>query len=108
MDNLHKIYRKGRERIMRGRLKSFDDLPSPHQKNFIEIKKTLVEIYGKEIEVSVFGSFYHGFWDELSDYDVLVNEKTNDNFIKIKELESTLNIKINVLLFNIKEKITIP
>lgn len=93
---------KGRERIDRGKLKSFYDLPEKHQKIFSEIKNAL-----DVDDVYVFGSFYHGFWDEFSDYDVTINKKITD-VEKIKQLESTLKIKINVLLIDKKGEIKIP
>ena len=89
-----KMTYKGRERTRRGSLQSFDGLPEYIQKNFIKIKFFLIGYFGKEIEVYVHGSFKHGYWDELSDYDVIIYEKLDhniDNYI----LEG-IGVKANV------------
>jgi len=65
---------KGRERLVRGRLKTFEDLPIEVQNDFKIIKETIIENLGRELDVFVFGSYNHGNWDELSDYDVIINE----------------------------------
>jgi predicted nucleotidyltransferase len=72
------VNHKGREREFRGQLKSFDELPLERQENFRVIKEFIFELLGV-VPIFVFGSHYHGFWDEFSDYDVAVlsNEKPN-------------------------------
>jgi predicted nucleotidyltransferase len=94
MEPIKFIY-KGRERIKRGTLSSFDDLPDYIKNDFISIKKFLVEHFGKEIEAYVHGSFKHGYWDELSDYDVIIYEKANC-FELDKLIKETLAIKANI------------
>jgi|ERR1035437_2821718 hypothetical protein len=94
MMNVDKITYKGRERLKRGTLKSFTDLPVDIQKKFINIRLFLVEYFGNELEVYVHGSYKHGCWDELSDYDVIIYEKLGhniDNYI----LEN-IGVKANV------------
>jgi predicted nucleotidyltransferase len=71
------LERKGRIRVNRGKLKSFDLLPQNVQENFKVIKNILCELIGSETNVYVFGSFYWGFWDEESDYDILLDYEKN-------------------------------
>lgn len=65
--------RKGRIRLLRGKLESFDGLSIDQQNNFKTIKKVICDLLGSETNVYVFGSFFWGFWDEKSDYDVLLD-----------------------------------
>jgi predicted nucleotidyltransferase len=76
METLKRKY-KGRVRLVRGQLESFEELPSLVKTDLIEIKKILNDYFNKELDVFVFGSYYHGFWDEFSDYDVIINEGNN-------------------------------
>ena len=103
-----KIVLKGRERIKRNPLENFKDLPQEKQENFIEIKKLLNEYFNKNIDVYVFGSFKHGYWDEFSDYDVIIYERCNTKFIN-NLISEKLNLKVNVNYFEKKVgEISIP
>ena len=88
------LYKK-RLRNKRGPLTDFFDLPTEKQENFIKIKAFLIEYFGKELDVYVWGSYKHGYWDELSDYDVITYEMGN-----AREIDSLifkkLNLKVNV------------
>ena len=97
------IIRKGRYRENRGKLKSFYDLPEYVQNNFIQIKNEL------QTDTYIFGSFYWGFWDKQSDYDVF----TDILIEKRLEIENTFkekyNINVNIMSpTNIIDKILIP
>jgi len=89
---------KGRERELRGRLKSFEELPTEKQKVFKTIKDKVEEIVGKKLDVYVFGSHHHGYWDELSDYDILIDGFTGIDLQTM--LKETLHYKIDVLYFH--------
>jgi len=67
--------RHGRERTRRGHLKSFSDLPVDVQEKFKTLSKEILEADPNIDNVYVFGSYYWGFWDELSDYDAAIEQK---------------------------------
>jgi predicted nucleotidyltransferase len=84
---------KGRERIVRGKLNNFTDLPVDKQEVFKKIKETINEHISTE--VYVFGSYNHGYWDEQSDYDVIV---LNDNYIDMLEIiRGKVGVKIDIM-----------
>jgi predicted nucleotidyltransferase len=99
---------KGRIRTHIGRLKSFDNLPIKNQNELKEIKSFLEEYLGKPIIANLYGSYYHGFADEFSDYDIIISErgdlKTLDSIIREK-----LKYNVNVLYYDVKiSEIIIP
>ena len=97
--NEDKIIIKNRLRTKRGKLMSFDDLPIKAKEDFINIKKKLIEYYNKNLDVYVFGSYFHGFWDELSDYDVIINESRISVDLD-ERIYKDVNLKVNVLCIN--------
>ena len=101
------ITRKGRRREYKGTLENFYDLPKYAQDIFIKIKKIIIEKYGIN-EVYVFGSFYWGFWDSKSDYDVLVQDHINSNemFLMFRD-EYNMDVNVSNQRF-FKKKILIP
>lgn len=111
------IFFKDRLRQKRGKLTSFECLPLNHQNNFILIKNKLQEIFGKNLNVYVFGSFYWGSWDDLSDYDVRLeyihnNYEPDERLEKIEdirqELTKNLGVKVDVLIMQGDFGILIP
>lgn len=93
------IERKGRIRTIKGRLSSFDSLPQEKQLIFKSIKKVIDDVFKKNINVYVFGSFYWGFWDEFSDFDVTLDFELKDNtteISKIIEILTKLNIETDI------------
>ena len=89
------IIRKGRQREFIGRLQFFNDLPIKNQQSFKEIKEFLNEYFNKDVEAYVYGSYLHGFSDEYSDYDILINEAFDRNEIDgliFKKLNYEANI----------------
>lgn len=85
---------KGRERIFRGVLEKFEDLPLEKQENFKLIKQAIQEELNCELDMFVFGSFNHGYWDENSDYDVSV---VGHDFIMLDSIiKEKTNLKVNV------------
>jgi DNA polymerase sigma len=85
---------KGRDRVLRGVLENFSDLPIDKQNNFKFIKQAIEETLNDKYQMYVFGSFNHGFWDEESDYDVNLIGKSNVNLNQIISIKT--NLKVNV------------
>jgi predicted nucleotidyltransferase len=86
MGDIGTIFRKGRTRPNRGKLKSFNDLPLDAQTAFTKIKNELNSLLGDDRNIYVHGSFYWGFWDDESDYDVTVDWVDFD----IREIQNKL------------------
>jgi len=101
------IVYKQRIRNRRGRLESFTDLTQKAQKDLIKVKKKLCEKFQKELEVYVYGSYYHGYWDDESDYDVVISEKC-DYIALDNELFKECGFKVNVQGIEKKLNILIP
>lgn len=90
---MNKIVVKGRERLMRGKLSNFTDLPVEKQNIFKKIKHSINEYFSTE--VYVFGSHNHGYWDEQSDYDVIV---INNNYIDILDsIREIVGVKVDIM-----------
>lgn len=97
------LYKK-RERLDRGKLKSFDDLPKTIQNSFISIKNKINES-NPNTKCFVMGSFYWGFWDEMSDLDIVVDTPIEN----IQEIKDSLpNIKFDILNIKLFREIEIP
>jgi len=92
---IQSVIKKDRERIFKGKSTCLSDLPEHKQNIFKEIKKLIHEFYGKEIDVYFFGSHKNGWWDELSDYDIMISDKYMNEDIK-NFLESKLKLKIDI------------
>lgn len=88
---------KGRERIDRGQLKNFGDLPLEKQKVFSTIKNKIEEIFEKTVDIYVFGSHHHGYWDEHSDYDILIGEIPEISLQK--KIKEVLDSNVDILYF---------
>lgn len=70
------LIRHDRERIRRGQLKTFTELPFCAQEKFKLVAKEVKELDPTVEDVFVYGSYYWGFWDDKSDYDVRINTRT--------------------------------
>lgn len=90
-------------RVSRGKLKNFDDLPNDIKFNFKNIKKNIDLLYNKNVGVEIFGSFYRGNWCESSDYDVVITEPGLNCFEISKLISEKLGFKVDV--FYSKQKI---
>jgi hypothetical protein len=97
------MIRKGRERPNRGLLQNFEDLPIERQEMFRNIKKILVEYFKKDIDVCVAGSHFYGYWDELSDYDVSINEK-EFNYLELVDFIKSNSIQFHVVIMSVVMK----
>ena len=95
------VVHKGRIRNFIGRLASFDDLPMKNQDELKEIKNFICEELNKEIDVYVFGSFYHGFADDFSDYDLILSEKCDLRSIGLMVKEK-LGYSVDLLHYDSK------
>ena len=93
---MDKIVIKGRERLKRGELMNFTDLPVERQEIFKKIKKSINEII--DADVYVYGSHNHGYWDEESDYDVIVSGETIGLTINLTDKVITeIGVKTDIL-----------
>lgn len=108
---------KNRERTFRGPLSSFKKLPEDKQQIFIHLANVIREILSEEAKVYVFGSFYWGFWDESSDYDVIVDYSSvkkpmaeiAKGIIKAHEvLNKEMGVKVDIVTINQNTGILIP
>ncbi len=92
-----KIIIKNRERDRRGQVKSFNDLPNDVKNNFKKIKEFIEVYFNKEMDVRVTGSHLEGWYDEFSDYTVVINEDTN-----LTELKSLLvnELQLDITIFS--------
>jgi predicted nucleotidyltransferase len=90
---MNKMIVKGRERLMRGRLNSFTDLPVEKQEVFKNIKKSINEVI--DVDVYVYGSHNHGYWDEESDYDVMI---FSENYVDLNDkVRTEVGVKTDIL-----------
>ena len=96
-----KVLYNGRERDRRGQIANFDDLPTNVKDNFRKIKESIEKHFNKEIDVRVIGSHLEGYYDELSDYDVVIDEECN-----VTELEEIVSnecqLDVNIIFETIK------
>jgi predicted nucleotidyltransferase len=92
---MDKIVIKGRERKYRGILSNFFDLSIEKQEIFLNIKKSISEYFNKEIDVYIWGSHKHGFWDEQSDYDVIIYEMVDISEVQ-KKITEKLGVKVEI------------
>jgi predicted nucleotidyltransferase len=105
---MNTIFYKNSNRILRGKLKKFADLPNFVQNDFKEIKKIIQDCLNDEIIVYVFGSFYLGHWNEDSDYDVAVTDLIDTSKI-VGELQKKISKKVDIIVYkNSSNLIPIP
>ncbi len=97
------IYKK-RERLCRGKLNNFNDLPEKTRDEFSKIKKEIL-IENPNVRCYVMGSYFWGFWDDMSDLDVVVDNP----IINLDKIKKKLpNIKFDILNINGFREIEIP
>lgn len=94
------INKDGRDRIRRGQVQNFNDLPNEVKENFIRIKGAINQHFNKEMDVRVIGSYLEGYYDELSDYDVVIDELPNnlilDEESNLEELETMISTELGL------------
>jgi hypothetical protein len=100
MDNVKVLY-NGRERDRRGQISNFEDLPIEVKDNFKKIKESIEKYFNKEMDVRVVGSHLEGYYDEFSNYDVVIEEECN--IIELNEIVSNeCQLNVNVVFDTIK------
>lgn len=108
------MIKKNRERLSRGLLKNFSDLPEKHQKNLLLVKNFIQKFINTD--VFIYGSFYWGNWDEESDYDVIINVDDSISKLEIhlklielkKMIKNEINLNVDILIITEKIGILIP
>lgn len=101
---MNTITYKNRERLDRGRLKSFEDLPDSIKENFKTIKGVINKT-NPNTKCYVMGSYYWGFWDEMSDLDIVVDTSVKNT----QEIKDSLpEIKFDILNIKMFREIEIP
>jgi predicted nucleotidyltransferase len=99
---------KGRNREHRGRLNSFVELPENVQLIFEKIKREVNNELNENIDVYVYGSYLHGYWDEQSDFDVSIKIIIDEIPLK-KKISELTGVKVDIFCTkNINSMILIP
>ena len=80
------IHKRGRKRPFIGRLKSYNDLDVNVQETFRAIKKEINIRLGRDIDVYVFGSYFWGYADANSDYDVRIEGIEDEKLKNLREI----------------------
>ena len=93
---MENIIVKNRVRLNRGKLSNFYDLPKDKQNIFFLIKKYIDNVYSKNVDIEIHGSYKHGYWDDLSDFDVIINERGFDCKELSRKIRVDLNMKIDI------------
>ena len=102
MDNVKVLY-NGRERDRRGQISNFEDLPIEVKDNFKKIKESIERYFNKEMDVRVVGSHLEGYYDEFSNYDVVIEEECNIvelNEIVLNECQLNVNIVFDTIKYS--------
>jgi predicted nucleotidyltransferase len=98
---MNKVLYNDRERDRRGQISNFEDLPIEVKGNFKKVKESIEKYFNKEMDVRVIGSHLEGYYDEFSDYDVVIEEECN--IIELEEIVSTeCRLNVNVVFDTIK------
>jgi predicted nucleotidyltransferase len=98
---MNKVLYNDRERDRRGQISNFEDLPIEVKGNFKKVKESIEKYFNKEMDVRVIGSHLEGYYDEFSDYDVVIEEECN--IIELEEIVSTeCQLNVNVVFDTIK------
>jgi len=90
-----KVLYNGRERDRRGHNANFEDLPIEVKNNFKKIKESIEKYFNKEMDVRVIGSYLEGYYDEFSNYNVVIEEDCN--IVELNEIvsnECELNVSV--------------
>lgn len=89
------LIKKDRERTFKGKSIKLENLPENKQNIFKEIKNLIHEFYNEKMDVYFFGSHKNGWWDDFSDYDVMISDKYINEHLK-KFLENKLGVKVDI------------
>lgn len=100
---MNKVLYNGRERDRRGQIPNFEDLPIEVKDNFKKIKESIEKYFNKEMDVRVVGSHLEGYYDEFSNYDVVIEEECNIvelNEIVLNECQLNVNIVFDTIKYS--------
>jgi hypothetical protein len=100
---MNKVLYNGRERDRRGQIANFEDLPIEVKDNFKKIKESIEKYFNKEMDVRVVGSHLEGYYDEFSNYDVVIEEECNIvelNEIVLNECQLNVNIVFDTIKYS--------
>jgi len=100
---MNKVLYNGRERDRRGQISNFEDLPIEVKDNFKKIKESIERYLNKETDVRVVGSHLEGYYDEFSNYDVVIEEECNIvelNEIVLNECQLNVNIVFDTIKYS--------
>jgi predicted nucleotidyltransferase len=98
-----KVIIKNRVRDRRGQISDFNNLPNEVKDNFKRIKEFIEVYFNKEMDVRVTGSHLEGYFDEFSDYTVVINEDVNLTELKsllVNELQLDITIYYDINYHN--------
>jgi predicted nucleotidyltransferase len=87
---------KGRIRTIRSKITDINQLPENVKNNFVSIKLFLNEYLRKEVDSYIFGSYYWGYYDDKSDYDVIINEDFDKKDLSEK-LKNKFSFKVDII-----------
>lgn len=74
----------------------WDDLPEDQKEELEIVKKIVYSIIG-DCEISLFGSIVKGYWDEESDYDIIVHkEVSKDIATELKKQIYPRKVDVNI------------
>lgn len=75
----------------------WDELPEDQKKELEIIKKVIYSIVG-ECDISLFGSIVKGYWDEESDYDLVIHKEISKDLIKeLRNQTYPRKVDINII-----------
>jgi hypothetical protein len=92
-----------RREIIHPIIKEWEDFSEDEKQILKNIKKSIEEVFQKEVFVCLFGSRIKGYWRENSDYDVCINENLTED-LKQQIRDKNPNIKIDLFCFFNYEK----
>lgn len=96
-----RVLYNGRERDRRGQITDFNNLPEEVKNNFRKIKESIEIHFNKEMDIRVIGSHLEGYYDEFSNYDVVIDEDTY--LIQLnEEISNQHQINVNIVFDTIK------
>lgn len=74
----------------------WDDLPEDQKEELEIVKKIVYSIIG-ECEISLFGSIVKGYWDEESDYDLVIHKEVAKELLtELKKQNYPRKVDINI------------
>jgi predicted nucleotidyltransferase len=91
------VFKKGRKRLYTGKLDNFNSLDKETQDTFKLIKKEIKTRIGKDVNVYVFGSYFWGYADEGSDFDVRIDNVDLTKVVNLNKISNRITKKTEKL-----------